>query len=243
MGYQRRGEFAAGITAIRALYSAADEIKWNKCSRKNLPFYKGIVDWFFQNGALLFHCMIVARRWVAVHDYHNGSYERAREKHFTKFLTNKVKRVIRENPGRLVSTRVYVDEMPSSYDKVDEVIEIVGNHMINKSLAGMAEAIPAIDSVYECDSHEYNAIQVADLLLGAVIDTWNDRSTNEAKAALKRHIAGYLGWEDLKSDTRPTERKFNIWWLTDKVNPGDVRPVHTRPVTLRHPLPPRERLK
>jgi hypothetical protein len=96
-----------------------------------------------------------------------------------------------------------------------------------------------IEAITECDSKEFEGIQLCDVLLGAVVDTWNEGSTSDHKAALKTHIASYLGWSDIRSDTRPSERKFNVWWLTDQTHPDQQRPIQTRNVRLVHPLPPR----
>jgi hypothetical protein len=241
MGYQRRGEFVADMKRIRGDHP--NEIKWNKCSRSNLGLYKELVDYFFKSTSLAFHCIVVERAWVNTRLYHDGSYDLARRKHFTKFLTNKVAGLVKLHKGRDLWTRVYADRIPSTYAKARETIEIIANRAVNQTvpLAKLAEPVKTIDSVIECDSEEYDGIQLCDLILGAVIDTWNESTTSSHKAELKRHIAGYVGWPDLKSDTRPSERKFNIWWLTDQIKPGDTRPVETRNVSLRYPLPPRRR--
>lgn len=241
MAYQRRGDFAAAIARIRKEHGRPDEeIKWNKCSRSNLAFYKALVDYFFKTSTLAFHCIVVERAWVNTRLFHDGSYDLARRKHFTQFVSNKVAAIGRANPGRRLWTRVYVDKIASSYDKAGEAVEIISNRTVNKaiSLGSLAQSLKPIDSVIECDSKKYNGIQLGDLLLGAVVDSWNGGSISEHKATLKHHIAGYVGWRDLKSDTKPDERKFNVWWLTDQIKQGQQRPVVTRPVSLVHPLPP-----
>jgi hypothetical protein len=239
MGYQRRGEFAALAAELRKKHRApADEIKWTKTKAKTFPFYRALVDYFFQEPSMFFHCMLVERAWVNTRLCHGGSFDLARRKHFTKFLADKVGRIKQKHRGRELEVRVYVDKIPSSYAKAGEVMEIVGNRMINKlsPLVHFAEKVDAINSLTECDSHDYLGIQLCDLLLGAVVDTWNDRSRNEFKSKLKTRIAWHLGWEDLSSDTMPEERKFNVWRLTDQVRKGE-RPVKTRPTNLRKPLP------
>lgn len=242
MGYQRRGDFAADIGRIRNDHGRPDEeVKWNKCSRSSLGFYKALVDYFFKASSLSFHCMVVERAWVKTREHHDGSIDLARRKHFTKFLSNKIVALTRAYPGREIQTRVYVDKIPSSYAKAGEAMEIIGNRMTDQAfgLGAVANEIKRIERITECDSKRYNGIQLCDLLLGAVVDTWNEGSTADHKAELKRHIASYLGWNDLRSDTRPKERKFNIWWLTDQIKPEQRRPIETRTVSLRHPLPPR----
>jgi hypothetical protein len=240
MGYQRRGYFAAEMAALRKMHRRLDdEVKWNKCSRSNVEFYLALVEYFFKNPNLSFHCMVVDRSWVDTKAYHDGSLELARRKHFTQFLSNKIVALKAAYPGRKLWTRVYVDQLPYSYRKSGEAIEVIGNRLANKlgSLNDLARDVKPINSVIECDSKRYNGIQLCDLLLGAVSDTWNESSTADHKAEVKRVIARYLGWPgDLRSDTRPEARKFNVWWLTDQF--ADQRPIDTRPVKLLVPLPP-----
>jgi hypothetical protein len=57
----------------------------------------------------------------------------------------------------------------------------------------------------------------------------------EARLDLQQWIAYHLGWADLKSDTRPNERKFNVWVFYDPTR-GSRRLV-TRDVRLVFPLP------
>lgn len=235
MGYQRRGDFAAAIRELRTRFRRPpDEIKWNKCSPSNLAFNKALVDYFFSEPGLFFHCMVVERAWVKTQLYHEGSYDLARRKHFTQFLANKLSRIAKVHAGRPTEVRVYLDKIPSSYAKAAETVHVIANRSVTKA-SGLSAPI---DKVFECSSKDHDEIQLCDLLLGAVIDTWNGQSSAAHKLELKKHIASHLGWDDLKSDTLPGERKFNIWWLTDQVRRDQKRPVATRTVNLRKPLPP-----
>ena len=57
---------------------------------------------------------------------------------------------------------------------------------------------------------------------------------SDHKRELMKYIASYLGWPDLRADTFPGERKFNIWYFHDPRS-GE-RELHSRRVALRHPL-------
>lgn len=240
MQYQRRGEFVAAIEEIRAKHRyGSQEIKWNHAAAATSALYREIVDYFFRMPWLRFHAMVVERAWVDVRQYHNGSYDLARRKHFTKLLSNKVAGIVKMNPGRDLDFMVFADPIASSYKKAGEAVEIIGNRAIQKDLTliNVASSVKHIRRVIEVDSKERDEVQLCDLLLGAVVEAWNDRATSKHKVALKKHVASYLGWADLRSDTRPKERKFNVWWLTDEYKSGE-RPVKTREVHLRYPLPP-----
>ena len=241
MLYQRRGQF---VQEFRELTRNRDwgEVKWNKTSNGNLSYYKRLVDHFFENSWLCFHCIVVKRAWVDVRKY-QGSHDLARRKHFTKFLSNKVKQIVKQNPGRKYDFRVYVDPIASSYKKADEAVQVIGNRILQQEqrAAGILLAARAspIEKVFTVDSKERPEIQVCDLLLGAVLDSWNVGSSGQAKADLKDHIAGYLTWQNLRAATYAQERKFNVWWLTDQFKSNEERVVRARPVKLVHPLPPR----
>ena len=240
MQYQRRGQF---VQEFRDLVQGRDwgEVKWNKVSDHKLGHYKRLVDYFFQTSWLYFHCIVVERKWVQTRTYHNNSIDLARRKHFTQFLANKVDRITSLDPHRQYEFRVYVDRIASSYKKADEAILIVGNNLVGHARAtrGLVDAAreSPIENVIEVDSKDRPEIQLCDVLLGAVTDTWNGASTSKAKAELKAHIANYVGWKDLRHATYARERKFNVWWLTDKFKSEPLRPVKAEPVRLIHPLP------
>lgn len=68
---------------------------------------------------------------------------------------------------------------------------------------------------------------------------YQGKITSEVKSALSNEVARQLGWESLNHDTRPKERKFNIWLFYDKTLKG--RDIETKQVTLLAPLPPRRK--
>ena len=73
------------------------------------------------------------------------------------------------------------------------------------------------------------------LLLGAVMSAWEGDASSEAKLDIQTWIAHHVGWHDLLSGTRKTERKFNVWMFYDPTK--GPRRVLTREVSLRYPLP------
>jgi hypothetical protein len=233
MPYQRRGTFSTMMKAVRARLRYPDaELKWQRVKDHTLDANLALVDMFFQTSWLSFHMLVVDRAWVDL-GHHDDDLDLARRKHFTQFLANKIARCVRVHRGQETQFRVYADNPfgGSGYAKAHEAAEVIGNNL----LAQIFKELRPIDRVIACDSKRYNGIQVCDLLLGATMDAWNEASGTEAKAAIKERIAHFLHWPDLRSDTRPEERKFNVWYLVD---PRIPRPVTTRAVTLHHPLPP-----
>lgn len=231
MKWQRRGEFYALVRALRERHGYNHEIKWKNVSARFLPFYRDLVDLFFEETWLCFHCIVV-RKATVKKELHDGSIDLARRKHFTMLLTNKIKRSLKANPHREQTFRIWVDPIASSYKKADEAVEVIANNVLRKVFG---ERRP-VDKVITCDSRERESIQLCDLLLGAVVGAWRQDATASAKVALSGHIAEHLGWTDLHADTLTTERKFNIWYFHDPTSPGP-RDAKTRRVKLLHPLP------
>ena len=108
-------------------------------------------------------------------------------------------------------TRVLIDNRSDSYDKQDEVVEIVANRMLAKlSSAGK------ILNVSKVDSRDYILLQSADLLTGA-LNTAHHKFLNPGwsfhagKALCISRLAAILGWDALHYDTYPSSINFNVW--------------------------------
>ena len=217
---------------MKKLHGMTRECKWTYArSMKYLDFYKELIDYFFYRQWVVFHCLVVRKNSVALADYHDNNWDLARRKHFTELLTNKMKRAIQKFPDREHEFRVYVDEIASKYKKADEVVEVISNHVLNKTFRTKSP----VKAVITRDSANTPAIQLCDLLLGAVMESWQQRNTNRTRKAVRSCIADYLGWPRLDSDTYRHERKFNIWYFTDTTR--EPRSVKTRSVKLKYPYP------
>lgn len=123
---------------------------------------------------------------------------------------------------------VAIDGRCDSYDKRDEVMEIVSNHMLRN-----LEADSSISRVTKNDSKLLPGLQVADLFTGAVTHAHAmrlnpARSPNASKVLLMERMAAVAGWPDLYCDTMP-DSAVNIWHF-----PEDWRAVpETRRVSPR----------
>ena len=231
MKWQRRGDFARDFREIRNRHNFIGECKWNKAhSRKNQTFFSELVEYFFKHTWLAFHCIVI-RKGVVDKSLHRGDYDLARRKHFTMLLATKIRYCMKAHPGREHTFRIWVDPIASRYKKADEAVEVISNNVLAQALG----SVRPVDSVITRDSKDTPTIQMCDFFLGAVMDAWQQRSNSEVKAKLQQWIAHHLGWPDLKADTYPLERKFNIWYFYDsELGP---REVQTRKVKLKYPLP------
>lgn len=218
MKYQRRGEFQGLVTEVRKRHGFNHEFKWSRVSRHDLAAYKDLVDAFFDTNWLCFQGLVV-RRALVDKSFHDGDYDLARRKHFTMLLVDKMKRALRAHPEREHTFRIWVDPIASSYAKADEVVGIISNNVL-KQVFGK---VRAVDGVSTQDSKEQAAIQMVDVLIGAIVSAWRNEITSPAKLALRAHIAKRLGWEHLKGDTFKEEKKCNIWYFYP--GPGDREAV------------------
>jgi len=231
MRWQRRGDMIAHFREIKEKHGYEYECKWKKVDRHSLPFYKDLVSFFFQREWLVFHCLVVRKESVRKKTFHDNSWDLARRKHFTMLLTNKMRRALDRFPDREQEFRVYTDPIPSSYSKADEAIEVISNNILNRRFRKKSP----VKSVITRNSKDTPAIQLCDLLLGAVMETWQQKAVSPAKEELRNFIALHLGWPKMDSDTRKYERKFNIWYFLDTTR--EVRRVKTRDVHLLYPYP------
>lgn len=229
MKWQRRGDFARDFRDLQTRHGFSGEAKWSRTnSQRDLDFYLALVDYFFRKPWLAFHCF-VAKRAIVKKELHQGSWDLARRKHFTQLLINKMRRVYRRSTDGNIEFRIYVDPIASSYDKADEVVEIVSNNVLRAEFGTLP-----VESVITRDSKDTPTIQLCDVLLGAVMEAWQNKATNKCKLFVQDTIAGCLGWNNLKADTRPEERKFNIWYFYDSsLGPREIK---TRQVSLKYPL-------
>lgn len=224
MPWERRGDFNGGVREIRVRHRMPQqyEIKWsNLDGHTRRAVALELVDWFFQRPWLMFHCVVVHKAAVDK-TLHDGSFDLARRKHFVMLLTRKMARCAQAHPGRKNAFRIWVDPIASGYKKADEAAQIIAARELRQLFD---EQHASVDSLQTHDSRETPSIQLCDLLLGAVMEAWQARATKVEKVAVAAHIAERLGWPDLRADTYPRERKFNVWYFYDGKVRGPSRPV------------------
>ena len=165
-------------------------------------------------------------------------WQQDREEAFYQTYTYLLQHLGRGTNARL---RVFMDERSDSYDKRDEVMQIISTHMLRR-LGKKLE----VESVEKVDSHAFRLIQLADIWGGAInqsckslLEGDHDLSNvNPLKREIIAGIASVLGWKEqhLAFDTMPPETgtrfrepRVNIWhfpYVEFRSVPG------TRPVRL-----------
>lgn len=220
MPYERRGDFQQLWRDLHARYFPPSEVKWEKVKRATFPFFAALVNEFFARRWLMFHCLLISKREVDL-AYHESDWGLARRKHFTMLLANKIRRFAA--PGKRYIIRV--DPMHSSYERAEEACATILGHILERSPS--LRGNQTVQSLIPVDSKENPGVQLADLLVGAVLAARQGEISSEAKQALLKLIATHLGWPDLTTDTMPSAQKFNIWRFWDPQS-GLPRPEITR---------------
>ena len=208
MTWERRGDFQAMWKDLHERHYPPSEVKWTKIKKRTVDFFLDLVDCFFDRKWLMFHCIVLCKNQVNLKCHHN-SWDLARRKHFTMLLARKIKRYAAAGK----QYRIRVDPIHSSYKKADEAIETILRRTVVQAVGISAHDI--IHSVKTVDSAQTPGIQLADVLLGAVMAARRNQVESEAKIAVMQRIAERLGWPDLSADTMPNCDKFNIWRFWD----------------------------
>jgi Protein of unknown function (DUF3800) len=224
MTYERRGDFQQIWRDLHTAHFPPSEVKWHKVKAKTLPFFEAVIDEFFQRNWLMFHCLLISKHEVDL-SFHENDWDLACRKHFTNLLANKIKRFAA--PGK--HYRIRVDPIHSRYAKADEAAEIILQNIMENAPSLKGQHV--IESVVTVDSKQSPGVQLADLLVGAVMAARRGEATSSPKIAIQRQIAKHLGWSDLNADTMPHSKKFNIWRFWDPTS-GKPRPEITRRQTI-----------
>lgn len=197
-----RDELKNKIKEIRKKYNYYAELKWSKFNKKLLPFWKKIVDLFFnyQNTDLQFHSIVVDKTRVAYDIYHSEDKELAFYKFIYQLLQYKFK-----NDSLYY---LFLDNKDNS-DKnrlknLEKYLEIILNKKyINSN----------IQHIQAYCSKEVQLIQLTDFFTWAV---WYDKNNfwkSEAKKEIISYISEKLWKENLDFRSNKNEQKFNIFQI------------------------------
>ena len=190
------------------------ELRWKKIGSSHGPMNMAIdlLKTFLARGWRYSAIMVWKEKY---RNWKLDGQETAFYKMYNQLLTDRVRRVA----GHYT---VHFDDRSDAYDKNDEVMHIVSNHMLRQ-----CKVKGNLNSVTKRDSRESPGIQVADLFTGAITASHNlyldpAADVNGGKRILIDRLASILGWQDLASDTFP-EETFNIWnfpWKEYRNCPG-----------------------
>ncbi|HDR9061243.1 DUF3800 domain-containing protein [Burkholderia vietnamiensis] len=188
-------EIIRSIKSLREKYGYHTEIKWTKLLRKQIPFYRELIDLFLQSDALSFKATSVINKGLLDHtQYNQGShgvfYYKVAFYTLRDFLRNKI------------AARVHFDYMDTQgKTRAKKLLEILTN-----------ECPAALLSSQIVRSEESQLIQFCDLLIGAI--SYARRFAPDERSEVKGAIVDYLEnsiCRNLVDGTPPWEEKFNIF--------------------------------
>jgi|SRR5690554_674723 len=182
-------------------YKVIGELKWKKIgnSTGTINFCVKLFDYIINNGVEVGIIVIkkdVFRKW-----------QESKEKGFYMTYNYLLRHILRNSSADF---DVYIDDRQDSYNKQDEIVEIITNRMLNK-----IDAEAKVEKVSKSDSKLLIPIQLCDVITGAVNASHNlildeKYSINQGKRRLIKRFGSLIGWDDLCYDTYPNNI-LNIW--------------------------------
>lgn len=190
------------INGIKKRHGHYKELKWSRITKRYLPVYKEIVDYFYSIDSedLRFCCIEVDKRKIKYNDYHNGDKELAFYKFYYELLKNKFESNTFYN--------IFLDFKPN---KNKYRIKFLNSYW-KKRISYYKNS--AIKNVSSLESSKNSIMQVTDLFTGAVghaINFQGKETGNLAKKELIEYIAQKNEKADLLYKSPLSETKFNIF--------------------------------
>lgn len=179
------------------------EVKWTKVSPAGMPFYRALLDFFFEEPELHFRALVVPDKHQLRHD----AFDHEHDTWYYKMYFDMLK-VLFEPDGQY---SIYIDIKDTrSADKLAKLHEVLCNNMYDFR----REILQTVQAVR---SHEVEQVQLADLLIGAVSYANRNLTASAAKTKLveqMRRRSGYC----LTRTTLLREQKVNVFcWKAQEV--------------------------
>lgn len=171
------------------------EVKWTKVSNLKFEAYCDLIDYFFDDDDLHFRA-VVAHRDGLDHERFEQTHDDWYYKIYYQLITNVLVPVNRYY--------VYVDIKDTrGGSKTDTLERVLRNGMYDFSAV-------SLQRIQQVRSHEVEALQLADLLTGAIGYAARQSGTSSPKLALVDRIRERSGFS-LAQSTLQRESKFNIF--------------------------------
>jgi hypothetical protein len=181
--------------------------KWLKaCGSKKLPAYLSLVDLFFDH-EIQFKCLIVETAKVDYKIHHSGDHELG----FYKFYFQLLSRLVDFDHQHVVRVHRRSDK---NRGRLIDLQSATNNWCRMK----IRRHITPIQTIEAADHRDHTALQIVDVLLGAVGYHWEKCHLIEGASHSKKEICNAicrrLDKASLVFESDWRERKFNLWrWL------------------------------
>jgi len=172
------------------------ESKWTKVSPGGLPFYQGLLEYFFENPDLHFRAVVAGEKPRLRHVHFRQTHDDWYYKMYFQLL--------RQLVSRSAQYAIYLDIKDTrSADKTETLHKVLCNSLCDFD----RQTVLRVQTV---GSREVQQVQLADLLTGIVSAANRGVSESPAKRALAQRLSDLSGLDITRSTPR-TETKVNIF--------------------------------
>ncbi len=176
------------------------EAKWTSVSPAKEDFYRALIDYFFDNPDLHFRGLVVPDKSKLTHKKFKQTHDEWYYKMYYQLLDTLLNVIL----SPIDKHRIYLDiKDTQGQRKVKKLREVLCNKMYDFNMA-------IIERMQLIRSHEVAAMQIADLLIGALSALHRGETRSAAKLRLIEHIRERSGYS-LTRTTLPKEEKMNIF--------------------------------
>jgi len=189
------------IREIKTEHSIPDsfEIKWTKVSKRHLPFYFDVINYFFDIDDIGIRVVVADKKHLDHKKYaqtHDDWYYKMYFLLLTKIISS-------ENTYKICLDR----KDTLGKERVGKLKEV----LCNKEYDFKRDIIKEIREVH---SNQVQMVQVIDLIIGAIqfnLCSQDFAKENKAKRAIVEHLKKKTG-RSLEINTLPSEFKFNLFF-------------------------------
>lgn len=189
------------------------EVKWGKVSKRYLPKYKTLMEWFFKHlksNHLRFRAHVIDTHKKEYREYGDGDKEKSFYKIFFHLLIQCIRRLAVEEEGSNVL--ILLDDKKNRYPFRLPVLKKTLNATLKRDFK-LNNIVANVEPRHSSGSKSEGLIQIVDVLIGAIGYVRNrsheEKSASLAKKKLIACIEDLLGAR-LEYDTNATA-SFNIW--------------------------------
>lgn len=193
------------LNAVRAEYQTFGEVKWQKVSRSKLDFYRAFVDVYFDLAAqdiLHFHTLVMQCNTIDDAQFNNGDSDIGFNKLIYQLLLH---RCGKRYAGPLY---VFLDARPSPTPP-DTIRPI-----LNAAMSKAGNTSNPFKRLTFIESHASLAIQLVDVLIGAIGYRKNGKHNANGAAPHKVELANHIARRCYQLEAKPHYAKavrFTYW--------------------------------
>lgn len=188
------------LKKLKLAYKTPTELKWNKLSYSRLPFYKALVDFFFEN-PIKFRAILVKNKNQLNHQKYNKGDHNA----FYYTLVYLLLKNPYVNNGKY-NYHVYLDIKDTrGRERLPLLNDRLQRELNNKSPFKFFQHIRS-------DENEF--LQLADFFIGAITYKAKGAHLLDNASRVKKEVVAYMEEKSgycLDDGTNPLETKFNIF--------------------------------